>query len=312
VKKKLAIYQIYYLENQLSKLVKEFIPYDNCANPDPRWREYYVFRNAYLNKSYLNAAYTGYFSWKFQEKTQLSGEEFNSFVRRNPGYDVYFVNPFPDQAAIYKNVWLQGDRCHPGILPFVEKMFRSLSYEISPRELVQPYQVGAFCNYWVGNARFWKEFIEFCEPAYQYIETRLDPEDAKFIHSRADRSIQAPYIPFIMERFFTTFLLTKGKSLKYLGFDYNRPKYLLRRFGPFAPLAQGILDIRETYDQWPSQELETALLILGDLLKKSEKNYADLANQRRKSVAYDRIRSKLLWIPGAKQIAPNLLKIMTR
>ena len=48
--------------------------------------------------------------------------------------------------------------------------------------------------------------MAFCEPIYHHIETGLDPADRRLIWSRADREIDAPYVPFIMERLFSTLL----------------------------------------------------------------------------------------------------------
>ena len=89
------IYQIFYKTEQRPHLEKDFIPYDNTANPRPEWCEYYVFREAY-NKGLCSCGPTGFLSWKFHEKTGLNGQAFHKLIKENPGYDVYFINPFVD------------------------------------------------------------------------------------------------------------------------------------------------------------------------------------------------------------------------
>ena len=72
--------------------------------------------------------------------------------------------------------------------------------------LEQPREQVLFCNYCAGSRRFWDAYMGFCEPVYHHILTGLDAADRRLIWSRADREIDSPYVPFIMERLFSTFL----------------------------------------------------------------------------------------------------------
>lgn len=75
---KIIVYQIYFDNEQIPLLDPNFIPYDNTNNPNPQLREYYVWRELFpkFKKDMLNLCavdYYGIVSWKFIEKTNLSG-----------------------------------------------------------------------------------------------------------------------------------------------------------------------------------------------------------------------------------------------
>ena len=85
-----------------------------------------------------------------------------------------------------------------------------------------------FCNYWAGTRRFWDEYMAFCEPVYRQIMEGLDPADRALIWSRADREIDASYVPFIMERLVSTFLALRP-GVRYLGLDLESQLRAARR-----------------------------------------------------------------------------------
>lgn len=228
----IAIYQIYYQEKQKIYLDPAFIPYDNTKNPQPKWCEMYLMNNFYTSQEHLKSDYSGLVSWKFGQKTALSGQKFLEYIQDNPGYDVYFINPFPHESYFFKNVWLQGDECHPGVLDFVQTLFNKSGYHIDLRKLHNNNHNTLFCNYWVGNQTFWQGFMDFITPIYNYMQYSLTTEEKEFINRPADRVISANYIPFILERMFSTYLAlpsTSG-SIKCLAYPWNE-REVIRRSG---------------------------------------------------------------------------------
>jgi hypothetical protein len=125
-----TINQIYYLPSQLPLLDPAFTPYDNTANENREFAEYHIFEKEYNAGKIANDALTGYVSWKFGDKTRLQGSQFLKFIAANPGYDVYFINPFPMQMKFFKNLWLQGEFYHPGILELSQRIFERAGYAI--------------------------------------------------------------------------------------------------------------------------------------------------------------------------------------
>lgn len=228
---KIDVHQIYYRDELKEYLDPAFIPYDNSKG-NSKWFEYGVFRREYLAGTPQKADYTGFVSWKFNKKTGITGEEFLSFLRRYPGYDVYFINPYEADALCFQNVWYQGEYYHPGSLAFTQKILNKIGYDISLESLVMPWSVTAFCNYWVASPKFWERYMRFTEPVYDYIENKLTPEESAFIQQPADAKIQADYIPFIMERLFSTYLYLNPDNITFL--KYSSPKYYLQSPRSFA------------------------------------------------------------------------------
>ena len=200
------IFQIFYQPTQIDHLEDAFIPYSNIENSRPEWCEYYIFRKEYQAGT-CDHGITGFVSWKFRQKTGMSGEAFCSWVEAHPGYDVYFVNPFPRLTKRWMpNVWNQGDQCHPGITQIAQSLLDRLGYKIKLRHLRMGENHIAYCNYWAGTPQFWQRYMQFCEPIYDLIENGLSHDERAVLLKRADRYSDSCYLPYIFERLFPTLL----------------------------------------------------------------------------------------------------------
>lgn len=213
-----SIHQIFYADAQRAALDPAFLPYDNRTNPRPEWREYHVFRTEWLAGCCDEGGVTGYLSWKFGAKTGIAGRAFVEFIEHNPGYDLYFVNPQRVEPRPFTNIWQQAEVHHPGIIGLAQRIFDRVGVAVDLATLEQPREQVLFCNYWAGTSRFWDEYMAFCEPVYRQIMEGLDAADRKLIWSRADREIDAAYVPFIMERLVSTFLAIRP-GIRYRGLD---------------------------------------------------------------------------------------------
>jgi hypothetical protein len=232
----ISIHQIFYDPAQRPALDPAFIPYDNTANPCPEWREYHVFRTAWLAGACGGDDVTGYVSWKFTAKTGVSGRAFVEFIAANPGHDVYFINPHRVEPRPFANIWQQAEVHHPGIIDLAQRILAAVDLEIDLARLRQPRDQILFCNYWAGTARFWDRYMDLGERVRAHVLTGLDEADRRLAWSRADRQIDAPYVPFIMERLFST-LLAARPEIRYRAWEADsaatgrRPWY--RRQLPF-------------------------------------------------------------------------------
>jgi hypothetical protein len=218
----IKIYQNYYAPELKKYLDPALIPHDNTSNENPEYREYWLFLKMYESGKHKEADYTGLVSWKFNEKTNIKGTEFIEFIREKPGYDVYFINPLPFlvNAYAFQNVWYQGDFYHPGLLHFMQRILDKLNYGIDLKSFRNDESTTLFCNYWVGNERFWDRYIHFTKPIYECLRAKIDPDERKFVSRIADKVIGANYIPFIFERLFSTLLVTQD-YIKYLNYRYS-------------------------------------------------------------------------------------------
>lgn len=215
------IHQIYYDAAQRPSLDPSFIPYDNRANPHPEWREYHVFRTAWGAGLCREGDVTGFVSWKFGAKTGLRGKQFIRFITKTPGYDAYFAHPFRVEPQAFTNIWQQAEIHHPGILGLTQRILDAVGIAVDLAALEQPREQVLFCNYWAGTRRFWDGFMGFCEPIHYHILHGLDEADRELLWSRADQKIDACYVPFIMERLFSTYL-AHNPDVRARGLDVAR------------------------------------------------------------------------------------------
>lgn len=84
-------HQIYFEPGQLPGLDSSFVPYDNCDNPHPELREYYVFKQAYEHSLIERADYTGIVSWTFFQKAGVLGKNFLILCKVIPEHDLYLL-----------------------------------------------------------------------------------------------------------------------------------------------------------------------------------------------------------------------------
>lgn len=212
------IFQIFYKEEQLNFTDRLFPLFNNVQNEKSQreyyyhFKEYGVFLNQYEDKiqfiKNLDEVFYGYLSWKFFQKNRLSVSDFSFFINRNPNYDVYFIDPFNQVTERFSNVWEAGEFYHPGLIEICKELFLECNLDIDL--LFKPYlkKNMGFCNYWVGNVRFWNEYIKFSKPLYEKIHFHIKEgtDLGKRILIPADKEIDSNYISFILERIFSTFL----------------------------------------------------------------------------------------------------------
>jgi hypothetical protein len=217
----IKIRQSYHKKEQASYLDTSFIPMDNSVNQNPRLREYRFFLEHHQEGRHREADYSGIVSWKFNQKAKIEGGTFIDFIKNKPGYDVYFINPYPQEVYLFKNVWLQGESHHPGMLEFTQKIMRKLNYNIDLKNIENTHETALYCNFWVGNAVFWDEYMKFTQAIFHHLHDGLSDEERRFINQPADpaRDATATYFSFIMERLFST-LLIYNKNIKALAYKY--------------------------------------------------------------------------------------------
>ena len=220
-----SVYQNYYNKDQITNLDKFFIPYDWTGNPTPEYREIAIFFDLYNKREIIESEYFGLVSPKFYEKTGITGDKFIDFIIKNPGYDVYFINPFPHGQYLFFNVWEQGEQIHPGTKQMTQELFDYAGYDISIEGLGRSDRTTAsYCNYWVGNKAFWDVYISFIKPLFECITVKMPDNQRKKYFELAPYTNPAPYFPFVFERMFSTILLI-NKKIKSLSYEYSKEEY---------------------------------------------------------------------------------------
>ncbi len=170
-------------------------------NSSPELYEFPAFLDFYESGLLDEAEYSGLVSPKFTEKTGLSIEEVENFIESNPGYDCYFFNPFSSIIYTHYNTWLQGERCHPGLIEIASKAIKE-THNIDINQIGKSTEQNLlFCNYWVGNKKFWDTYIDFSKKVSEYLlNNEKDNVYKTTYHYGQNKDI---FYPFIIERIFS-------------------------------------------------------------------------------------------------------------
>ena len=224
----LQIYQAYYLPDQIPRLDSNFIPYDN-TNGDHDLLEYVMWKNLYEKHKHTDA-YWGVLSWRWREKINFPGNLLKSWIRANPDYDGYFVNPWYHLLPL-KNLWIQGEFHHPGLVAWCDRLLSKLGYNFSITELEYTAEEYCTCHYFIGNEKFWNAYLSWLDQIISIAKSDSELNYLMFEHRGPHRERNYLYFPFIVERLFAIFMIlnpsVKIKSYHYDSFLYNQDPNLL-------------------------------------------------------------------------------------
>ena len=192
--------QIAYSDATLAAMEPGYQVLDNLANTRPDWYEYWPIRNFLLTETLDDEAFYGFFSPKFGAKTGLSHAQVTAFVQRHAvGNDVILFSPQPDMAALFMNVFEQGETFDPGLIAAVEGFLRVAGQAHPPlRTLVMDSSQIAFSNYFVARPVFWRRWLALGEQLFALCEGPPSQEGAQCLvpttYNGAHRKV------FILER----------------------------------------------------------------------------------------------------------------
>jgi hypothetical protein len=210
------IFQIYFEAWQRDLLDPAFVPFDNCG-VQSELLEFDVFERLAKDKRTGGAELWGALSWRYAEKTGISGAELLAKIKKNPGHDVYYCNPHVANEALYHNMWMQGETAHPHFLELCSAVFKAAGIPDDELTSIQPSSAYSTANYFIGTSKFWALYIGFVRAVLAAADKNLLPEMKSLLHSTGadDRGLHggATYVPFIVERLFTVFIRSVGRDL---------------------------------------------------------------------------------------------------
>lgn len=211
------IFQIYYEPWHLELLDPAFVPFNNCGVKS-EFMEFDVFERIFSAAETRTVGLWGALSWRFSEKTGMSGKEFVAEIEANPGYDFYYCNPYPHNESLFHNMWLQGETAHPRFLDISKAVFEASGVNAAHLSSIQHSSFYSAANYFIATDAFWKVYIPFVRRIIGLAEAKMSSSMQQLMHSsEADpRSMHAGanYISFIIERLFPLFMQTAGRKLK--------------------------------------------------------------------------------------------------
>lgn len=185
-----------------------FLPLPLPDNRYASWREFRIFVDFFRRGGHTNADMTGIFSPKFQLKSNITGQQFIDFAQSHAEADVCFINVFPTIPYYSYNVWMQGESTHPGLLQRAQALLMAsgIDWDLS----ATPRHSGAnlcYGNFWVGTPAFWQAYVGgVLDPIAVFLENNPDAPEARAVFDAASYVVEAPFLPFIAERLFSTYL----------------------------------------------------------------------------------------------------------
>lgn len=207
MKRSVRIFEPLYAEGQVLS-EPAFAPYVLTDNSHAAWREFYILVEMYRCGVHLEQDATGLFSPKFSLKVRMGGDDALDFVQARPDADVWFFNPFPQLAYFSYNAWMQGEHAHPGLMARSQALLDACgiawNLEQAPR---QGPDLLCYCNFWVGTPAFWERYVGgVLVPIAEHLERFPASEAARGVLDPTVHSDAAPFLPFLTERLFSTFL----------------------------------------------------------------------------------------------------------
>ncbi len=211
------VFQIFYEDWHRELLDADFVAYDN-RGATSELHDFAVFEKLAESREIAGARHWGALSWRFSEKTGMSGNDWLAAIAARPGFDVYFCNPFPENEALYHNVWIQGEPSHPSFIELVTAVFNAAGLPLEHLTAISASGNFSAANYFVATPAFWDSYLRFVRVVLGKAERRMPARMRALLHSRAadQRNFHfgATYVPFIVERLFTTFVTTEGSKFK--------------------------------------------------------------------------------------------------
>ncbi len=212
-----ALYQIHFQPEQRRNLDPGFIPLDNAHHPDPL-REFAVFERLAREEGTRLAPLWGALSWRFGAKTGLDSRALRAAIAAQPGHDLYYCNPYPENEALYINSWQQGVTAHPAFVELCAAVFEAAGLPVAELHGVRPAQAMSACNYFVGGPAFWQRYLPWVRQVVDGTRARVAPSVLDILDSSLSdprqRHAGSSYWPFIIERLLPLFLDGEGKGLK--------------------------------------------------------------------------------------------------
>lgn len=216
----IRVFQIHYHPDHEIHLEREFIPFDNEGVNDP-FLEIGVIRRLNGSPEVHECNLWGAVSWKFRQKTGLTGAQWLDYINSHSGFDAYYCNPFPDLEGLFQNFWIQGKISHPELIDIAHEVFARADVELPSYECnsLQSSERFAAANYIVATPEFWGKYLRFINAVTSSSLATDAPLRDRLLSVKADPTgvhAGASYLPFLVERLFGTYMATAdGRNFRY-------------------------------------------------------------------------------------------------
>lgn len=201
----IKVYQTFYNPKQYKVLDPAFIPFNNIANEHPELYEHPLFIK--LHEKHINfRGHWGMVSWRWKEKTNVTGDKFIRWMKENPGYDMYHIAPHSDAIGYFNNTFTQGEVHHPGIINYTNKLLEAFGYRMNIKDIVFPLNIMSTCLYYIGNAKFWDNWLSYIDTCLEISKRDQSMHDFLYVEKSFHRENWVINYPFVIERLVSLFL----------------------------------------------------------------------------------------------------------
>lgn len=240
---------------QLASVQPGFEALDFRKNAKPELREFQIFEYIYVNNIFSSADIFGAVSSRFHAKTLVSGFELNQWISTTPGFDLYYVNPWPQWCYAHFNSHVRAPIIHRDD-KFLKNSQKVLDLAKIPLDFINPGRQHnknyGMSSYWFGAPRFWKRFMEeLVFPVIRLTPSELGRELYDFLYRPIAYYGKATHrpgaLPFILER--ATNLYIQSQFAKEVAF-YPRTRAQILACCVF-PFERDLIDLAgDQVDAW--------------------------------------------------------------
>jgi hypothetical protein len=210
----LKLFQIFYNALTKGQLDAGFIALDNSAGARPDWCEYWVIRQVLLQQSFADHDYVGFFSPRFNEKTNCTAQQVIEYANAG-NVEVFSFSPFFDHSALHINPFEQGERFHQGLTDCMEQVLAYLGITFDIRDFVSDHTTTIFSNYFVARYDVWMIWFELAEKIFELCEQNASPLAQRLnAHTYHRGMVTTPMKVFVIERLISLVLETQHIAAK--------------------------------------------------------------------------------------------------
>ena len=203
---KLKCYTITYDETTRKNVRSGFLEIDNSKGP-PAFREAYPILKFLSENSFNDDEWLGFFSPKLYEKTGATYQDIkNVAIQAEKGIEVCLLTAHWDSAAMWLNVWLQGEAYHHGLMDISQRLSIKAGYNTNLQSAVTCLDTAVFSNFFIAKPIFWREWSRVVQLYFDMVLN--DSSLASFLVPY--RQSLLPIHSFVLERVASMILLNKN------------------------------------------------------------------------------------------------------
>jgi hypothetical protein len=187
----------------------------SVENTRPEWREFAIIVDMYRRGLHRQQTLTGLLSPKFRQKSGISGADFIRHIEANPGASVYILNAPAQLPYMSYNMWTAGEGQHPGLVDCAQTLLDACGIPWRLKETPrQGPDVVCYNNFWVATEAFWDGYVGgVLNPIATFVEQHPQSDVTRSILAQTYHRDPAPFLPFIAERLFSTYLSRTGPAI---------------------------------------------------------------------------------------------------